>query len=135
MSKPPPKPNPSNLSLLEQSLSPRDLSIIETLAQEIKELKSKISPIEDSIKEDLKSKKTYTDKLKKILLKYEGLTGNFEISGIPISYVKGSTYLDERLLMEEGVPKDLLDKCRRSRPGYYVIDRKTREGKEGKEDE
>jgi hypothetical protein len=132
-SKLPPKPNPSNLSLLESSLSPRDLALAQTLAQEIKEIKSKVDlalePIKLELSEAAKDKKLYSDRLKSILMTYEGLRENFEISGIPINYVKGSTYLDEMALIEAGVPMSLIDNCRKTKPGYFVVDRKSGTGK------
>lgn len=106
----------------QNSLADQDRAILQAVAARMSELKTVVAPTEAQSKA-----KNERDKLGKILrdtlLRYEDIPQSFEIGGLPVSYTQGEEYIDEQALLMAGVSKQIIQQCKRRRPGFFVVDR------------
>lgn len=106
----------------QNSLTPEDQAVLSAVAKRMSELKAVVSLTESQARG-----KNERDKLSKILrdmlLRYEDIPQAFEIGGLPVSYTQGEQYIDEQALLMAGVSKGVIEKCKRRKPGFFVVDR------------
>lgn len=107
----------------QNSLKPEDQAIAQAIAGRMTELKKVITAATDPIKPHEAERTKLSKILRDMLLKYEDLPKAFEIGGLPVTYTQGEEYIDEQALLMAGVGKGVIEKCKRRKPGFFVVDR------------
>jgi len=92
-------------------------------------LKKQMKPLEQKLAPLAKEKKIYDSLITDVLTKFQSiLPKQFQFQSIPITYVEGREEISETALLEAGIDKAVIDKCKVSGKGYYLINK--RSGKE-----
>lgn len=113
----------------QHSLKPEDQAVLQAIMGRMVELKKVIKPVIEKIKAEEAERTKLGKILRDMLLRYEDIPQAFEIGGVGISYTQGEEYIDEQALLMEGVSKQVVEKCKRRRSGFFVVDRQGRKGK------
>lgn len=107
----------------QHSLKPEDQAVLQAIMNRMVELKKVIKPVMERIKGEEAERAKLGKILRDMLLRYEDIPQSFEIGGLPVSYTQGEEYLDEQELLMAGVRKEVIEKCKRRRAGFFVVDR------------
>jgi len=92
-------------------------------------LKKQMKPLEQKLALLAKEKKIYDSLIAEVLTKFQSiLPKQFQFQSIPITYVEGREEISEIALLESGVDKSIIDRCKIKGKGYYLINK--RKGKE-----
>jgi len=88
-------------------------------------LKKQMKPLEQKLAPLAKEKKIYDSLIAEVLTKFQSiLPKQFQFQSIPITYVEGREEISEIALLESGVDKAVIEKCKVRGKGYYLINKR-----------